>query len=121
MVSEARKGILLVREFLQQQGITVPETFDSQIHTPFTSINMGSEAMLQAMLGAVREVTPFHHTMPHHGVPGEKGSEHAGGSFIQGCVADIGVAGIMVDPFPCVVSGGTHWSQWINVLSQLQR
>eukprot|EP00892_Ulva_mutabilis_P004879 jgi/Ulvmu1/2763/UM014_0221.1 len=119
-VSEARKGMLLVREFLMQEETTVSMDSGGHIDAPFTSIQLGSQAKMQAILDAVREVAPFHDSSAQNGAHNDEDVQHAGGSFIQGCVADIRVAGLMSDPFPCVLSGGLHWSQWANVLAQLR-
>lgn len=120
-MSEARKGVLLLRRVLHQQGIAVPCTANlSQVDTPFASLDVESEAMLQAVLDAVSAATPFPHIPSEPYLPGHLDVQHAGGSFIQGCMTDVRVAGVMQHPFPCVISGGTHWSQWMNVLARLQ-
>ena len=47
---------------------------------------------------------------------------HAGGSFVQGSSAEVGVTGVDSGPeYLTLFQGGVHWSQWVNVLSTYLR
>lgn len=120
IVSEAQKGSLLLQQVLAQYGAEFSRNGTDQIHTPFLTANMGSEALLEAVMHAVNESSCF----PSEAMRPELGTQdmqHAGGGFVQGCMAEMGASGVMREPFPCVLYGGTHWSQWVSVLSQLSR
>lgn len=120
MVSEARKGSLLLQKVLGMCGAQVPDAECSQVDSPFLSLDAGSEALLWALLDAIDGSICFRHES-HSLETGATAVHHAGGGFVQGSTADIGAYGVMQDPFPCVLYGGTHWSQWVPVLAQLSR
>lgn len=44
---------------------------------------------------------------------------HAGGSFVQGSVVEMGATAVLGGPHVLMrFQGGVHWSQWVNVLSE---
>lgn len=118
IVSEAQKGSLLLQNLLPQHGAEVLRNGVDQIHSPFLAANMESEALLEAVLYAVNESSCFPADMKRPD-PRKRVVQRAGGGFVQGCMAELGASGVMREPFPCVLYGGTHWSQWVNVLSRL--
>lgn len=81
-------------------------------------MNAGSEETLQALLDIVNDFSCFPQEVPRSGSSAVD-VWHAGGGFVQGCYAEVGASGVMHEPFPCVLYGGTHWSQWVNILAQL--
>lgn len=138
MVGEVLKSGLLLSHVLSDLGFEVfPKIAQNQLPFSFiTSIKLGTEERMIKFCEIVQKLSPVgSYVRP---VPGNLTKElcelilvsgvtsgyegkviFADGTFIDGSTSELSADGPIRPPFVVYCQGGTHWTQWAEILEQI--
>lgn len=138
MVGEVLKSGLLLSQVLIDLGFEVfPKTTRNQLPFSFiTSIKLGTEERMIRFCETVQKLSPvgsyvrpvpgelikgLNEMIPVSGVTAGYEDEvvFADGTFIDGSTSEISADGPIRPPFVVYCQGGTHWTQWAEILEQI--
>ncbi|KAF8660151.1 hypothetical protein HU200_057712 [Digitaria exilis] len=122
MVGEAVKGGLLVAEVMSTKGYRVQPLPRAPRHDIVQAVELGNRERLIAFCEVVQQTCPVGSFIkPTAGETPGYASEviFADGTFIDGSTSELSCDGPLRDPYAVFCQGGTHWTQWALVLTEV--
>ncbi|WVZ87370.1 hypothetical protein U9M48_034011 [Paspalum notatum var. saurae] len=122
MVGEAIKGGLLIAEVMSAKGYKVQPLPRVPRHDIVQAVELGNRERLIAFCEVVQQTCPVGSFIkPTAGETPGYASEviFADGTFIDGSTSELSCDGPLRDPYAVFCQGGTHWTQWALVLSEV--
>jgi len=122
MVGEAIKGGLLIAEVMSAKGYRVQPLPRVPRHDIVQAVELGNREKLIAFCEVVQQTCPVgSFVKPTAGETPGYASEviFADGTFIDGSTSELSCDGPLRDPYAVFCQGGTHWTQWALVLTEV--
>ncbi|KAL6844507.1 hypothetical protein ACP4OV_026180 [Aristida adscensionis] len=122
MVGEAVKGGLLIAEVMSAKGYRVQPLPRASRHDIVQAVELGNRERLIAFCEVVQQTCPVGSFIkPTAGETPGYASEviFADGTFVDGSTSELSCDGPLRDPYAVFCQGGTHWTQWALVLSEV--